>query len=142
MQHGLTGSQHFKILDKFMDKVLASFYKKMKVASDENKVVDLRGEIIGIFESVMTMYLLERDISGDMIEAKVIEADGSIKSKTLPFFEALNNSLAVGASQSASKYVFGRLNVTAIMRAASFNWLKLSSAIDDIVVKQMEIFAS
>ena len=68
------------------------------------------------------MYLLERDVSGDMLEAKVIESDGSIKQKKLPFFEALNNAMMVASSQTASKSIFGSFNVTAVMRAANFNF--------------------
>ena len=42
MTHGLTGSHHFKILDKIIAEVMAGFHKKMKTASQEKKVVDLR----------------------------------------------------------------------------------------------------
>ena len=105
-------------------------------------VVDLRNEIIKIFESIITMYLLERDVSGDMLDAMVIETDGSIKQTKLPFFEAMNNAIMVGQSQIASKEIFGDYNVTAIMRAAKFNYEQFYVAIDKLVVDQMEIFAS
>ena len=50
MMNGLTGSNHFKILDKIVAEVMAVFHKKMNTASQENKIVDLRQEIIKIFE--------------------------------------------------------------------------------------------
>ena len=35
MTHGLTGSHHFKILDKIVAQVMAVFHQKMKTASQE-----------------------------------------------------------------------------------------------------------
>ena len=44
-----------------------------------NKVIDLRKEIMLLFESIITVYLLEEDVSRDLIESHSWADNGIIE---------------------------------------------------------------
>ena len=113
MTHGLTGGHHFKILAKIADDVFdKQFLTKMKQCCENKLPVDLRQEIIKIFESIITMFLLERDISKDMIPQNVVQDDSSIVKVDLPFFEGLNNAMSTGITSATARAIFGDRPVT------------------------------
>ena len=92
--------------------------------------MDLRCEIIKLFESVITMFLLERDVSDDQVEMNVIKEDGSIVKEKLKFFDALNNAFATSQCSTVSKALFGEWPVTATLRASLENWNIFTDVID------------
>ena len=130
MTNGLTGGKHFKFLPHIIKQVFDKFTEKMKVSYDKKETVDLRREIIKMFESTITMFLLERDISNDQIMQNVIKADGSIVKESLPFFDALNNAAAAGVNSAFSKGIFGERPVTKTLTASIENWANLTDFVD------------
>lgn len=65
-----SGTSNFTLLDEITESILNKFFQKFEKSSggtnqsdDDAIEVDLRAEIIHIFESIVTIYLFGRDVS-------------------------------------------------------------------------------
>lgn len=60
-----SGSSNFTLIDQITQDVLKNFFDKIDESRDDQGqvVVDLRAEVINIFESIVTTYLFGRDVS-------------------------------------------------------------------------------
>lgn len=103
------------------------------------KVVDIRHEIIEIFEKIMTTYLLGRDVSNKIIATNVLKSDGSIVKEDLKLYKAFMASFEFAVSNASQKYFLGERAWTKSLKANADNFENFYKLLDDIVAEQWNL---
>ena len=122
-----SGTTNFDLLNRTIDKVLRDALSRWNQSKDTSPdargcVIDLRREIIDIFQSIVTIFLFGTDVSQEMMTMSVVQHDGSIIKKDKSFFEALENAMDCGSVATVHRSMFGERKITSLNTASIDNW--------------------
>ena len=91
-----------------------------------------------LFESIITVYLLEEDVSRELIESHSWADNGTLETTKRTCFNAISNAMTFAVSNVGGRQIFGDWLATAALKAVDDNYAKVLKFLDDLVDKRIK----
>ena len=105
--------------------------------TEKYPTVDLRNEIIKIFDKVMVTFFFGKDLSTVLVPS-MVKDDKGITKQDLPFFESISNAKRLSQQLSGQIAMFGESRSTAALRARQDSWNAIGDVIENAIIQILE----